>query len=157
MVRRWLYRRDLSNQTLSRNPDPSPVSDQISSVPGSHPESSGHTVDSRVAPENKPSWGSTAYATTKLAINLVKESSDIFPPLKSVVGGLSVILDHCDVEYIPLRLPHPLYSQPSQQTITCRKTIESLLPRVEGLVESLSVPAPGSEIEEEKRREVFKR
>ena len=44
-------------------------------------------------------WGSTAYATTKLAINLVKESADVFPPLKSVAGGLSAILDHCDVRF----------------------------------------------------------
>ena len=47
--------------------------------------------------ENKSDWKATTYATTKLAINMVKESSDAFPPLKSVVGGLSAILNHCDV------------------------------------------------------------
>ena len=46
------------------------------------------------------SWGSTAYSTTKLTINVVKEVADAFPPLKAVAGGLSVILDHCDVQYI---------------------------------------------------------
>ena len=61
------------------------------------PEASGRTVDPNAAPENESDWKSTAYATTKLAINLVKESSDVFPPLKSVMGGLSAILDHCDV------------------------------------------------------------
>ena len=65
------------------------------------PKSSGDKItDSSAARENESSWKSTAYSTTKLAINLVKESSDVFPPLKSVVGGLSAILDHCDVQPI---------------------------------------------------------
>ena len=54
----------------------------------------------------------TTYATTKLAINLVKESSDVFPPLKSVVGGLSAILDHCEVRFIPNNAAHDAYSHP---------------------------------------------
>jgi hypothetical protein len=61
-------------------------------------KSSNYIVDPTAAYEKKQSWKSTAYATTKLAINMVKESSDVFPPLKSVVGGLSAILQHCDVQ-----------------------------------------------------------
>ena len=34
---------------------------------------------------------------SKLAINGVNESADAFTTLKSVVEGLSIILDHCDV------------------------------------------------------------
>ena len=64
------------------------------------------TVDSIAAHENKSSWKSTAYSTTKLAINMVKESSDVFPPLKSVVGGLSAVLQHCDVRSISSIPPH---------------------------------------------------
>ena len=45
------------------------------------------------------------YNTAKLTINLVKESADTFPPLKSVAGGLSAILDHCDVQTIPHTIP----------------------------------------------------
>ena len=51
------------------------------------------------------SWGPTAYSTTKLTINVVKEVADAFPPLKAVAGGLSVILDHCDVRYISHTTP----------------------------------------------------
>ena len=40
---------------------------------------------------------STAYSTTKPAVNLVKESADALPPLKSIMGSLSAILYHCDV------------------------------------------------------------
>ena len=45
----------------------------------------------------------------------------------------------------------------SQQTIACRKTIESLIPRVEGLAASLSAPVPEGEVKEEERRKTLKR
>ena len=48
---------------------------------------------------------------TRLAINLVKEPSDVFPPLKSVAGGLSAVLDHCEVYFISPRQYHPQYLQ----------------------------------------------
>ena len=95
---------DSSEHTLSCITDPDTVPNQILPVPGrdqsSLPGSSDHTVDPRKTPESKSDWKSTAYATTKLAINLVKESSDAFPPLKSVAGGLSAILNHCDVRCV---------------------------------------------------------
>ena len=40
---------------------------------------------------------SAAYSSTKVVINVVKESSDVFPPLKSVASGLAAILKHYDV------------------------------------------------------------
>ena len=39
----------------------------------------------------------------------------------------------------------------------CRQTIESLIPRVEGLAKSLNQPVPEDEIREQARREVLKR
>ena len=41
--------------------------------------------------------GSVMYASTKVVIDVVKESSDVFPLLKSVAGGLSAVLKHYDV------------------------------------------------------------
>ena len=58
---------------------------------------SDYTVDPTAAYENKSNWKSTVYATAELAIDVVKESSDVFTPLKSVAGGLSAILKHYDV------------------------------------------------------------
>ena len=52
--------------------------------------------------KSKSSWKSTAYASAKVVIDVVKESSDVFPPLKSVVGGLAAILKHCDVWSVSL-------------------------------------------------------
>jgi hypothetical protein len=118
--------------------------------------SSNCIVDPTAAHENNSNWMSTAYSAAKLAINMIKESSDVFPPLKSVAGGLSAILQHCDVRSTSSMSPHPRRSPSSQQTMACRQTIESLVPRVEGLAESLSAPAPEGEVKEEKRRTALK-
>ena len=72
-------------------------------------------ADLGIAPGSKSDWKSTAYTTTKLAINLVKESSDTFPPLKPVAGGLSAILNHFEVRPTSSRLCHDTYSDPSKQ------------------------------------------
>ena len=90
-----------------RNTDSDTISNQNLPVPGSSlQKSSDHTVNPKAAPESGSGWKSTAYATTKLAVNLVKETSDAFPPLKAVAAGLSAILDHCDVRSIS---PKPKY------------------------------------------------
>ena len=109
-----LFPDDLSKRAFWCNADPDAVSNLASPIPegdkNSLPESQGHTADSKAAPERKFDWksiASTAYATTKLAIHLVKESSDVFHPLKSVAGGLWVILDHCEVHSISSRLYRP--------------------------------------------------
>ena len=41
----------------------------------------------------------------------------------------------------------------NQQTMANRKTVESLVPRIEGLAESLKEPAPEGEVKEIERRE----
>lgn len=61
---------------------------------------SSYLVDPTAAYEHKPDLKSTVHAAANLAIDLLKESSDAFGPLKSVVGGLSTILKYCDVWYI---------------------------------------------------------
>ena len=84
------------------------TSSQISSASGHHLpapnvneskplELSSYIVDPTAAYENKPNWKSTVYASAGLVIDVVKESSDVFTPLKSVAGGLSATLKHYDV------------------------------------------------------------
>jgi len=46
---------------------------------------------------SESSLGSTVYASTKVVVDVVKESSDVFPPLKAAVGGLLAVLKHYDV------------------------------------------------------------
>jgi len=137
---------------------------EIPSVPG--PRISVHDVDENDPPrlssygvnptaayENKSNWKSTLYAGTKVAVDLVKESSDVFAPLKSVAGGLSAVLKYYDVRHFFFSQSAYERSLPNQQTMANRKTIESLVPRIEGLAESLKEPAPEGEVEEIERRE----
>ena len=46
---------------------------------------------------SKESAWKTAYGAAKIAIEVIKESSDVLPPLKAVVGALSVLIKNYDV------------------------------------------------------------
>ena len=61
-------------------------------------ESSDRTFDEGAETQNQSSWMSAAYSSTKVVIDVVKESSDVFPPLKSVASGLAALLKHYDVQ-----------------------------------------------------------
>ena len=39
----------------------------------------------------------TAYAAIKMAVEITKETSDLFPPLKAVVGAVSALIKNYDV------------------------------------------------------------
>ena len=56
-------------------------------------------IDPTTVYENKPNWKSPVYASVGLAVDVLKESSDAFTPLKSVVGGLSAVLKYYGVRY----------------------------------------------------------
>ena len=87
---------------LPCNPD-NTARDPIQLVTGTGQDISGLSepaIEPSETDENGSNWKSTAYSTIKLAVNPVKESADVVPPLKSVIGGLAVILNHCDVRCI---------------------------------------------------------
>ena len=106
---------DLPDHTFLHHTDHFSFSDWIRFVFrrewGDHLKSSDHTIGSKAMSVKKSDQKSTVYATTKLAINLVKESLNALPPLKSVVGGLLAILNHCEVCPMAPRLCHPWCSQ----------------------------------------------
>ena len=134
---------------------------QIPSVSGQVDENkpgniSSCVVDPTAVYENKPNWKSTVYTSGRLAVDVLKESSDAFTPLKSVVGGLSAVLKYYDVRY-PCFTKTRHRSLLNQQTMANRETIESLIPRVEELAQSLSSPAPEGEIDEIERRKILRR
>ena len=61
-----------------------------------------------VAPdENKSGWKSTVSDSAKLVLRGVRDSADVFGPLKSIAGGLCFILENCEVSPTP---PHILFS-----------------------------------------------
>jgi hypothetical protein len=55
---------------------------------------------SGVAGPQDSAW-QTAYSTARMVIGIAKESSDMFLPLKTVVGALSVLIKNYDVSSIP--------------------------------------------------------
>ena len=54
-------------------------------------------------------WKDIASSAAKLTLRTVKETSDAFPPLKSVAGGLCAILDNCEVRSAIVRLIRDVY------------------------------------------------
>ena len=54
---------------------------------------------------SKESRWRTAYVTARLAVDIAKESTDMFLPLKAVVGAVSVLIKNYDVEYTQLSRP----------------------------------------------------
>ena len=78
----------------------------VDEAQGKHAKLSSYLVDPTAAYENKSDWKSTAGASARLAVDLLKESSDAFGPLKSAVGGLSTILKYYDVRFNYLSKPH---------------------------------------------------
>ena len=46
--------------------------------------------------ETDPGW-QTAYDAIRMAVETIKESSDMFLPLKAVVGAISVLMKNYDV------------------------------------------------------------
>ena len=63
----------------------------------------------------------TTSSAARLFLRTVKVASDAFPPLKSVVGGLSVILDNCEVYSAFVRLVHDAYNSHSEPWSTSRR------------------------------------
>ena len=49
-------------------------------------------------------WG-TAYETAKIAIDIANASSDMFLPLKAIVGALSVLIKNYDVMFLQAARP----------------------------------------------------
>ena len=54
---------------------------------------------------SKESAWKTTYGAARIAIETVKESSDLFLPLKAVVGALSVLIKNYDVGFFQLPCP----------------------------------------------------
>ena len=78
------------------NPHP-PCSDEQSATHIPHPyhrDAIGQETRHRQVADS--AW-QTAYSTARMVIGIAKESSDMFLPLKAVVGALSVLIKNYDV------------------------------------------------------------
>ena len=50
----------------------------------------------------------TAYDAVRMAVEITKEASDMFPPLKAALGAVSVLIKNCDVGVSCSRTEHLL-------------------------------------------------
>ena len=95
--------REESVSSSSSFPQPEPhVSTGGREQEGSGPNAENENVGASAAmDENRPGWGSTASSSARLALQAVRDSANTFGPLKSVAGGLCLILENCGVRCLP--------------------------------------------------------
>jgi hypothetical protein len=76
-----------------------PSSDEQKAAHTSHPDNDAIGRESSSHRAADSAW-QTAYSTARMVIGIAKESSDMFLPLKTVVGALSVLIKNYDVSPI---------------------------------------------------------
>lgn len=101
----------------------------------------------------------TAYQAAKLAVDIANASSDMFLPLKAVVGALSVLLQNYDVS-----TSHGLSKSSThrffkflQQHIANAEQFKEVNKRVQSLSQVLTSPVDDQDIDEKARRETLRR
>ena len=63
------------------------------------------TSDGATVLRRNTGWQS-AYGAARMAVEIAKESSDMFPPLKVVVGAISILIRNYDVSESPSQAEH---------------------------------------------------
>jgi len=82
----------------------------------------GENVEtSAAADENRSGWGSTVSGTAKLLLRGARDSADVFPPLKSVAGGLCFVLENSEVWPPPSYVTYDAYRCLRERRQTSRR------------------------------------
>ena len=80
------------------------LSTSIASAIGSSSQGPSDTGVDQPGTSKESRWR-TAYIAARMAVEIAKESTDIFPPLKAVVGAVAVLIKNYDVKYTQTPLP----------------------------------------------------
>jgi len=98
----------------------------------------------------------TAYCGARMAVEVAKESSDMFLPLKAVAGAMSVLIKNYDVSASYLRVECPFTLRlPFQQTLDNAEGVKEIEGRVQSLSGVLDFPvSKGDHAEGERRAEL---
>ena len=108
---------------------------------------------STVTDQSKSDGGSAISVTVKL-LRGVRDSTNALSPLRSVAGGLCLILENCEVLPCPLTF-NPQHLQPFQQTEVDGRAIELLAPRLKVLSGSLCTPILPGDVSEKEREKLL--
>ena len=109
--------------------------------------------DGGVVPGKDTAW-KTAYGAARMAVEAVKESSDMFPPLKAVTGAMSVLIRNHDVgvSFVIWMSPYPVPAFLFQQTSDNVDTMKEIERRVQSLSGVLASPVSEGDYAEKGRR-----
>ena len=88
---------------------------------------------------------------TKILLDIAKESSDWFPPLKSALGGVCALVKHYEVIGEWVVIVHDLRGR-SQQFEDVKEKIEELIPRLNAFKQNANAESIDGDQAEEKRR-----
>lgn len=101
----------------------------------------------------------TAYAAARMAVEITKESSDMFPPLKTVVGAISVLIQNCDVGVSFSLIEHScnIPPLPLQRTADNAGAVKDIDQRVRSLAGLLAAPVGEDDYAEKARRMELRR
>ena len=90
----------------------------------------------------------------KILLDIAKESSDWFPPLKSALGGVGALVKHYEVRVERVGVTHNLY-RCLQEFADVRDRIEDLIPHLDRFKQNANTAASDGDQAEKKRRTEF--
>jgi len=85
-------------------------------------------------------------------LDIARESSDWFPPLKACLGGINALVKHYDVWHIVAGCSKALLTCLFQQSEDVKDTLEQLIPWLKKLLESPAKVDPNGDQQEVERR-----
>ena len=87
-----------------------------------------------------------------MILDIAKESSDWFPPLKACLGGINALVKHYDVCHAVAGCSEALLTCLFQQSEDIKNTLEELIPWLTKLLESPAKVDPNGDQQEVERR-----
>jgi hypothetical protein len=90
----------------------------------------------------------------KILLDIAKESSEWFPPLKSALGGVGALIKHYEVWIERVGVAHSLHER-SQEFADVRDQIEDLIPHLDRFKQSANTATSDEDKAEKRRRLEF--
>ena len=99
----------------------------------------------------------TAYEAAKIAVDIVNESSDMFLPLKAVVGAILVLTKNYDVRFLQDSSDRALIVSCSNRPTKRTSLIREIEGRVQSLQKVLESPVGDRDDKEKARRDALRK
>ena len=87
----------------------------------------------------------------KILLDVAKESSDWFPPLKSALGGVSALIKHYEVRVEGIVVAHDSH-RPSQYSKDVKEKVEDLIIQLDSFRQNITTKTVDGDPEETNRR-----